>query len=50
MVAGTMAPAPEVSPKFKAVVGDAGKTNIFRDLFVVNHGKCWLYQHVQQFP
>ena len=34
----TMAFAPEVS-----------KTIIVQDLSVVNHGRCWFFQHFQQF-
>ena len=27
-----------------------GFTNIFHDFPETNHGKCWFYQHFQQFP
>ena len=36
--------------KFMESVGNVGKTNIFHDLSVGNHGNCWFYQHFQQFP
>ena len=29
--------------KFMEIVGNVGKTNIFHDLFVGNHGNCWFY-------
>ena len=41
--------APELSPNFMERAGNVGKTNIFQDLSVGNHGNCWLYQHFQQF-
>ena len=36
--------------KFMEIVGNVGRTSIFHDLFVGNHGNCWFYQHFQQFP
>ena len=38
------------SSKFMELVENVDETNIFHDLSGENHGKCWFYQHVQQFP